>query len=89
MYDVEKIRADFPILAREVNGKPLTYLDNGASGWDILHLAHRLFPKCRLALMSTRETYRVPQELEAAARPAKLQKPFTDAMMRKLVASKG
>ncbi|WP_299897184.1 cysteine desulfurase [uncultured Ruegeria sp.] len=31
MYDVEKIRADFPILTREVNGKPLTYLDNGAS----------------------------------------------------------
>ena len=26
-----KIRADFPILAREVNGKPLVYLDNGAS----------------------------------------------------------
>ena len=31
MLDVEKIRADFPILAREVNGKPLVYLDNGAS----------------------------------------------------------
>jgi cysteine desulfurase / selenocysteine lyase len=31
MYDVRKIRADFPILAREVNGKPLVYLDNGAS----------------------------------------------------------
>lgn len=31
MYDVEKIRTDFPILSREVNGKPLTYLDNGAS----------------------------------------------------------
>ncbi|TDK51161.1 cysteine desulfurase [Antarcticimicrobium luteum] len=31
MYDVDKIRADFPILAREVNGRPLTYLDNGAS----------------------------------------------------------
>ena len=31
MYDVNKIRADFPILAREVNGQPLTYLDNGAS----------------------------------------------------------
>jgi len=30
-YDVDKIRADFPILARQVNGKPLTYLDNGAS----------------------------------------------------------
>lgn len=31
MLDVEKIRADFPILARKVNGKPLVYLDNGAS----------------------------------------------------------
>ncbi|MCD9150003.1 cysteine desulfurase [Pseudophaeobacter flagellatus] len=31
MYDVEKIRSDFPILSRQVNGKPLTYLDNGAS----------------------------------------------------------
>lgn len=31
MYDIQKIRADFPILSREVNGKPLVYLDNGAS----------------------------------------------------------
>nr|MCU0911644.1 aminotransferase class V-fold PLP-dependent enzyme [Paracoccaceae bacterium] len=31
MYDVERIRRDFPILSREVNGKPLVYLDNGAS----------------------------------------------------------
>ncbi len=31
MLDVEKIRADFPILSREINGKPLVYLDNGAS----------------------------------------------------------
>jgi cysteine desulfurase/selenocysteine lyase len=30
-YDVETIRADFPILFREVYGKPLIYLDNGAS----------------------------------------------------------
>lgn len=30
-FDVAKVRADFPILAREVNGQPLTYLDNGAS----------------------------------------------------------
>ena len=30
-YDVEAIRADFPILAREVYGNPLVYLDNGAS----------------------------------------------------------
>jgi len=30
-YDVERIRADFPILELEVNGKPLVYLDNAAS----------------------------------------------------------
>src|SRR5262249_40462032 len=30
-YDVESIRTDFPILFREVYGKPLVYLDNGAS----------------------------------------------------------
>ena len=31
MYDLTKVRADFPILSRQVNGKPLVYLDNGAS----------------------------------------------------------
>ena len=31
MYDIAAIRRDFPILSREVNGKPLVYLDNGAS----------------------------------------------------------
>ena len=31
MFDVNKIRSEFPILSREVNGKPLVYLDNGAS----------------------------------------------------------
>jgi cysteine desulfurase/selenocysteine lyase len=30
-WDVEKIRKDFPVLSQEVNGKPLVYLDNGAS----------------------------------------------------------
>ena len=30
-WDVEQIRKDFPVLSREVNGKPLVYLDNGAS----------------------------------------------------------
>lgn len=31
MYDVEEIRKQFPILQREVYGKPLVYLDNGAT----------------------------------------------------------
>lgn len=31
MYDIKKIREDFPILSRSVYGKPLVYLDNGAT----------------------------------------------------------
>jgi cysteine desulfurase/selenocysteine lyase len=31
MLDIDRIRSDFPILSRQVNGKPLVYLDNGAS----------------------------------------------------------
>lgn len=30
-YDIQKVREDFPILSREVYGKPLVYLDNAAS----------------------------------------------------------
>ena len=31
MYDINQIRTDFPILSREVYGKPLVYLDNAAT----------------------------------------------------------
>ena len=31
MYDINKVRRDFPILSREVYGKPLVYLDNAAT----------------------------------------------------------
>jgi len=31
MYDINKVREDFPILSRTVHGKPLVYLDNGAT----------------------------------------------------------
>ena len=31
MYDIQKIRQDFPILSRDVYGKPLIYLDNAAT----------------------------------------------------------
>ncbi len=31
VYDVQRIRADFPILQQQINGRPLAYLDNGAS----------------------------------------------------------
>ena len=31
LYDLTAIRADFPILSRPIRGRPLVYLDNGAS----------------------------------------------------------
>ena len=31
MLDINKVRADFPILSRTINGKPLVYFDNGAT----------------------------------------------------------
>src|SRR5258708_20174542 len=31
VFDVERVRRDFPILDRTVNGRPLVYLDSGAS----------------------------------------------------------
>lgn len=31
MFDVERVRCDFPLLTQEVNGRPLVYLDNGAT----------------------------------------------------------
>lgn len=31
MFDIQKIRTDFPILTQKVNGKPLIYFDNGAT----------------------------------------------------------
>ncbi len=37
-FDIERVRADFPILSRQVNGKPLVYLDNGASAQKPRHV---------------------------------------------------
>lgn len=31
MFDIDQIRADFPLLSQQVNGKPLVYFDNGAT----------------------------------------------------------
>lgn len=31
MFDLEKIRSDFPLLQQQINGKPITYLDNSAT----------------------------------------------------------
>ncbi len=41
-YDVESIRNDFPILATEVHGKPLVYLDNAASSQHPVQVIHAI-----------------------------------------------
>lgn len=45
-YDVEQVRRDFPILERQVHGKPLVYLDSGASA-----------QKPRMVIDAVREAY--------------------------------
>ena len=42
MFDVEKIRAEFPILEREVYGKRLTYLDSGATAQKTLCVVEKM-----------------------------------------------
>jgi cysteine desulfurase/selenocysteine lyase len=41
-FDVAKVRADFPILAREVNGKSLVYLDSAASAQKPVHVINAM-----------------------------------------------
>src|SRR5437899_4439079 len=43
VYDVERIREDFPILAHHVYGKPLVYLDNAASAQKPKAVLDRLY----------------------------------------------
>ncbi|MDF2996219.1 MAG: cysteine desulfurase, SufS subfamily [Xanthobacteraceae bacterium] len=41
-YDVARVREDFPILAKQVYGKPLTYLDNAASAQKPVQVLDRM-----------------------------------------------
>lgn len=41
-YDIQKIRADFPILQKEINGKPLIYFDNGATTQKPVQVINRI-----------------------------------------------
>ncbi len=42
LFDVDRIRQDFPILSRKVNGHPLVYLDNGASSQKPIQVLDRM-----------------------------------------------
>ena len=52
MYDGMEIRRDFPILSREVNGKPLVYLDNGASAQKPQAVIDAIGPKTKLVAVT-------------------------------------
>ena len=43
-FDLDAIRADFPILSREVHGKPLVYLDSAASAQKPVSYTHLTLP---------------------------------------------
>lgn len=48
-FEVEKIRADFPILSATVNGRPLAYLDNGATAQKplvVIETMDRIYREC-------------------------------------------
>ena len=46
MLDVLKIRDDFPMLKKTMHGKPLIYLDNGATTLKPQCVINKLFWKC-------------------------------------------
>ena len=55
MFDIEEIRAEYPILERKVNGKPLIYLDTAATSQtprcvvrriEEMYYASKLVKKC-------------------------------------------
>ena len=49
MFDIEKIRADFPILEREVNRRKLVYFDSGATAQkplSVINLTDKLYSEC-------------------------------------------
>ena len=49
MYDVYKIRQDFPVLSQRINGKPNTFLDSAASAQKpqcVIDTMYRLYSSC-------------------------------------------
>jgi cysteine desulfurase/selenocysteine lyase len=71
-YDVEAIRRDFPILARRVYGKPLTYLDNAASAQKPRQVLAAMDRLCRESYANVhRGVHRLSQEATAAYEAAR------------------
>ncbi len=66
-YDVARVRADFPILSREMNGKPLVYLDNAATAQKPVQVIEALDHYYREYNANVyRGVYRISEEATAA-----------------------
>ena len=71
-FDVRAVRAQFPILARPVNGKPLAYLDNAATTQKPLKVIETLDGYYRLHNSNVhRGVHRLSQEATAAMEGAR------------------
>src|SRR5438445_11787614 len=66
-YDVGRVRADFPILKREINGRPLVYLDNAATSqkpFQVIEALDRFYNQYNANVY--RGVYRISQEATVA-----------------------
>jgi cysteine desulfurase / selenocysteine lyase len=71
-YDVERVRADFPILRREINGRPLVYLDNAATAQkpvQVIEALDRYYNDYNANVY--RGVYRISEEATAAYEKAR------------------
>ncbi|GMN07739.1 cysteine desulfurase [Croceitalea sp. MTPC5] len=92
MLDVTKIRADFPILDREVNGKPLVYLDNAATSQTPKHVIDVIVDYYqRLNANIHRGVHTLSQEATDAYEQARLkvQKHFNIAKTHEVILTSG
>ena len=81
-FDVEAIRADFPILSEKIHGKQLVYLDNGASAQKpnlVLETIQRANEDVAQTVARMREFYR-PREAELVLAPVNLNEVAQDVI---------
>src|SRR5881409_4386911 len=71
-YDVMQVRADFPILRREINGRPLVYLDNAATSQkpvQVIEALDRFYNQYNANVF--RGVYQISEEATAAYEDAR------------------
>src|SRR2546430_15870558 len=75
-YDVGRVRANFPILKREINGRPLVYLDNAATSQkpvQVIEALDRFYNQYNANVY--RGVYRISEEATVAYEDARRKSP--------------